>query len=74
MKHFYVAVQIEENGKYYAYAIKTSEAGNLISQLQIKGITSANIFETKKRAGEVVNAWNNGYKANGKYLFDSPSF
>lgn len=74
MKYFYFAVQIKENEKYYAYVIKTSEYENLVSLFKIKGIVSANIFETKKHADEVVNAWNNGYKTNGKYLFDSPSF
>jgi len=65
-----MAVQIEKEGKYYACVLKTSEMENLVSQLTIMGVTSANIFETKKRANEVVDAWNKGYSANGKYLFD----
>ena len=74
MKYFYFAVQIKENEKYYAYVVKTSEYENLISLFKIKGIISANIFETKKYASKVVDAWNKGYRANGKYFFDSPSF
>ena len=74
MKHFYIAIQIRENEKYYSYCTKISTADNLLAKLEIKGIVTANIFETKKRAGEVVKAWNEAYKANGTYLFDSPSF
>jgi hypothetical protein len=74
MKKFYVTIQIMENGKYYAYYTTVSAANNLLSMLKVKGVIAANIFETKKRAGEVVKAWNNGFVENGTYLFDSPSF
>ena len=74
MKSFYVAVQIEENGKYYAYAVKVSENDNLLSKLEIKGIIVASIFETKKRTDEIVKFWNAVFISNGTYLFDSPTF
>ena len=70
MKYFYIVVQVEENGKYYAYAIKVSESDNLLSKLKIKNIVTANIFRTKKRAEEIVEAWNQMYKENGNYMFD----
>ena len=38
MKYFYIAVQVEESGKYYAYAVKVSESDNLLSKLKIKNI------------------------------------
>ena len=72
MKYLYIAVQVEENGKYYAYAIKVSESDNLLSKLKIKNIVTANIFRTKKRAVEVVESWNRMYKENGNYMFDEP--
>lgn len=74
MKGFYVAVQIEENGKYYAYAVKVSESDNLLAKLEIKGIKTANLCSTKKLAERIVNMWNVAYKANKRYLFDSPTF
>lgn len=74
MKQFYIAVQIEESGKYYAYAVKVSESDNLLSKLEIKGIKAASIFETKKRAYEIVKFWNAVFISNGNYLFDSPLF
>ena len=70
MKYFYIAIQVEENGKYYAYAIKVSENDNLLSKLKIKNIVTANICSTKKRAKELVEFWNANHKSNGKYLFD----
>ena len=74
MKYFYIVVQVEENGKYYAYAIKVSESDNLLSKLKIKNIVTANIFRTKKRAEEIVEAWNQMYKENGNYMFDETFF
>jgi predicted ATPase len=74
MKIFYIAVQIKENEKYYAYALKVSNMDNLLSKLEIKGVVSANFLGTKKHTEEVVKSWNDAYKANGTYLFDTPSF
>jgi hypothetical protein len=74
MKYFYLAVNIKENEKYYAYAVKVSTMDNLLSKLEIPNIYSANFFGTKKRTEEIVKSWNTSYKANGTYLFDAPSF
>ena len=70
IKNIYIAVQIKENEKYYAYVVKTSDNNNLLSVLEIKGITTANIWN-KTEAYKAVNSWNNGFKENGNYLFDS---
>lgn len=71
MKYFYIVVQVQENGKYYAYAVKVSESDNLLSKLKIKNIVTANIFRTKKKAEEIVEEWNQMYKTNGNYMFDA---
>jgi hypothetical protein len=70
MKYFYIAVTVEEETKdnkkgYYSYIIKVTESDNIKSKLEkIKGLIHANIFETKKKAAEVVSGWNNSYKIN----------
>lgn len=69
MKNNYIAVQIKENEKYYAYVVKVTESDNLLSKLTIKNIITANICDSKKRAEEIINHWNTCYKANGNYLF-----
>lgn len=69
MKNFYIAVNIEEEGKMFADVIKTNSDNNLLSELAIKNIVSANICETKSEAVKLVEHWNNCYKANGTYLF-----
>lgn len=74
MKYFYIAVEIEENGKRYAYALKVTTCDNLLSKLTIKGIVSATLCDAKWRATELCRVWNEAYKANGTYLFDSPTF
>lgn len=70
MKNKYIAVQIKENEKYYAYAVKVTESDNLLSKLTIKNIMFANICDSKKRAEEIINHWNSCFKVNGTYLFD----
>ena len=68
-KNHYIAVQVEENGKMVAYVIKADENLNLVSVLAgIKGLVSANIWP-KAIAEKTVREWNNGFIANGRYLY-----
>ena len=73
MKNVWLACQIEENGKFYAYAMRVSTADNLVSKLSRESLVTANICTSKKEAAATVNAWNTAHKANGKYMF-SESF
>ena len=73
MKYTWLALQIEENGKFYAYASRVSMADNLVSKLSRKSLVTANICTSKKEAAATVDAWNAAHKANGKYMF-SESF
>ena len=70
MKNNYIAVQIKENEKFYAYIVEVSESDNLISKLKIKNIITANICKSKKEAESIVNLWNECSKVNGNYLFN----
>ena len=72
MKTYYIAVQITENGKFYAYVVRVSESDNLTAKLNIKGIIAANIAPTRKAAREWVTAWNNTARVNGDYMFSEP--
>ena len=74
MKNNYIVVNIKENDKLYAYALKVDISDNLISKLKIKNIISANICETKKEAKDIVDFWNESYKNNGTYMFLEPQF
>lgn len=70
MKNFWIAAEVEENGKYSAFAFKVSENDNLVSEMtSIRNLCFANIMPSKKAADEVVAAWNEAHKANGNYLF-----
>lgn len=69
MKHFYIAISIKENEKYYAYVLKVSENDNLLSKLNIKNIITANICSTRKQARETVEAWRAAYIANNTHMF-----
>lgn len=73
MKYTWLALQIEENGKFYAYAMRVSTADNLVSKLSRKSLVTANICTSKKEAAATVDAWNAAHKANGRYMF-SESF
>ena len=70
MKNFYIAVQIEENDKFYAYVVKVSKNDNLLSKLEIKNIITANICQSKKEAESWVQCWNDIHKAEKRYMFD----
>lgn len=67
-KNIYIAVHIKENEKNYAYVVKTTDNNNLLSVLDIKGITSANIWN-KTEAYKTVDFWNENFKKNGTYLY-----
>ena len=68
-KYNWIAVNVEEDGKLCAYAIRVRQNENLLSKLAINNIVSANICGTKKEAREIVNFWNDCYKQNGTYMF-----
>lgn len=70
MKYKYIAVQVEENKKYYAHVVKVSKYDNLLSKMKIKGIMHANICDTKKEAEKTAKFWNNCSKINKNYMFD----
>ncbi len=74
MKNNYIAVQIKENEKFYAYVIKVSGSNNLLSELNIKNIITANICESKKEAESIASHWNACFKVNDTYLFDKVLF
>lgn len=74
-RNFWLACTIEESGKFYAYAVKVSSSDNLTAILgRIAHLQAANIYGTKKQAAAVVQFWNDCYKQNGTYLFDTPGF
>ena len=73
-KNSYIVVTVSENGKYYAYMIKHNNSNNLLNIANIKGILHANICDTKKEAERIVEQWNESYKQNGTYMFDTPNF
>ena len=71
MKNFYLAVQEEHTGKYFAFVIRYYNCNNLLATLeQYPNLKTVNICESKKQAEELATRWNEGYKANGTYLFD----
>lgn len=70
----FAVVSIEDNGRNYAYAMKVSDQDNLIAKFRIKGIKTAIVCGTRKRAKELVTAWNTSYRKSGTYLYDAPNF
>lgn len=84
MKNFYIVVTVEldknknifpdekkapEMG-LYSYPITVNDSENLVSVLDgIKGLKTANLFATKKKAQETADFWNDCYKKNGTYYF-----
>lgn len=70
MKNFYIAIQTKDNNdKYFAYIIKVNASDNLLSKLKNKNIVCANVCDTKKKAEEQVDLWNECFIENGTFLF-----
>ena len=61
------------NNYYIVFTVDGSKAPALFESIAEgdKNILQmhANICSTKKRAREIADAWNEGYKKNGTYLF-----
>lgn len=71
MKRTYIAAQAQEQGGLYAYTIPVKESSNILSVLSAhKNLIAANVCDTKRRAVELVTAWNNAAKQNGRFMFD----
>jgi superfamily I DNA/RNA helicase len=71
MKKVYIAIQVEENQKYYAFAgtIKTGE--NLKPFIKrYPNAVALHLCESRKQAKEIVMQWNEIAKNNKQYLFD----
>ena len=68
----YMVYTIEEDGRFYAWAQRVKESENLKQYFYNKNVISVNVIATKKRAAEIVQAWNDGFKEQGRYLFDLP--
>ena len=69
MKYMWAVCDVETDGKYYAYPMRISVADNLLSKLAIKGIKVANLCETKAKAKEIANTWNETHKINKENMF-----
>ena len=66
------AIAIEENGRYFAYPLTVPANNNLASEFNgIKGLKSANYCASRKKATELTDFWNQCYRNNGTYLYQS---
>lgn len=70
MKHFYFAATIEQNGRRAAMTIHAGGDENLMHTFsRIQGLEFVNACESKKQAEQIVQHWNDCYRANGTYLY-----
>lgn len=74
MKKIYIAIQVEEKGKYYAFAESIRTGENLKPFIERYNANIFHLCESRKQAEELVIRWNATYKANNNYLFDNSSF
>ena len=74
MKKIYLAISVEENGKYYAFADTIKVGENLMVHVGRYKADVLHLCESKKEAEELVMRWNAVHKANGTFLFSEPNF
>jgi len=72
MNYYYtIVIRDEEKNHNTAAVLKVNEAYNLLSKLKgIKNLYGVHPAETKKKAFELANFWNECYLNNGTYPFD----
>lgn len=73
-KYLYLTIQIDENGKKYAYAQKHPVHTNLLTLGTIPRAEIIRAAPTWKDARETAQRWNAVHKANGVHLYDDPTF
>ena len=72
IKKYWIAIQVQQNGKYSAAVLPVTECDNICSKLAaVPGIVTANIYDTNKQAAAVVRAWVDGFRGAGVYLWDT---
>lgn len=72
IKKYWIAVQVQQNGKYSAVVIPVTESDNVYSKLAaVPGIVTANIYDTKTAAAANVQMWVDGFRAAGCYMWDT---
>lgn len=72
IKKYWIAIQIQKNGKYSAAVLPVTESTNIYSRLAaVPGIVTANIYDTNKAAADTVRAWVEGFRAAGVYMWDT---
>lgn len=72
IKKYWIAVQVQQNGKYSAAVIPVTELDNIWPKLAaVPGLVCANIFDTNKAAAQNVRAWVDGFRVAGCYLWDT---
>ena len=74
MKNKYFVISIKENQKNYAYVIKTNKNDNILCKINVKNANFVLLADTKKEAYKIAENWNQSFKNNGSYLFDTPTF
>jgi hypothetical protein len=74
MKRIYLAIVVEENEKYYAFAEAIRTGENLKPYIERHKANIFHLCESKKEAETLVLRWNATFMANNTYLFSEPSF
>lgn len=74
MRYYYLVIIAEENEKYYSFCTRVSESDNLVCNIHPGRTYAVNVYGSRKRAYEVVEAHNKSFKENGSYLFAEPLF
>lgn len=72
IKKYWIAIQIQQHGKYSAAVLPVTECDNIYTKLSgIPDLVSANIYDTNKQAAAVVRTWVEGFRAAGVYMWDT---
>lgn len=74
MKKIFVVFSITQDGRRYAIADTIRTGENLKSHIDRYNCDICHLCESRKEAETLAHVWNESYKANDNYLFDSLRF
>lgn len=69
MKTHYIVVEIEKAGKYTAAAVPVTGSDNILHKINVPGVISATLYETRTAANARLIELAELYKRNNTFMY-----
>lgn len=69
MKKYWIVLEIEKAGKYTAAAVPVTGSDNILHKINVPGVISATLYDTRSAAGARMLELAEIYKRNNTYMY-----